>query len=84
MSEVIHINLSVLDKFNITGRGTIIVVNLRNTGHTKLKWVKELPTNIGDKIAFKNNEIYTITGIEVKRNLTTGKINSESVGLLVK
>lgn len=68
----------------IPGKGIVLVVNLFKNKLVNELWVDELPIKVGETIKVINNGLtYKITGIEMSRNLTNGKIN-HSVGLVVK
>jgi len=75
-------NLVVTDKFNITGRGMILVVDFVLSGLCQDLWEKELPKiDVGDTILYEGVS-YTIRAIDVHRNTFNGGLMTR-VGLLV-
>ena len=85
-------NLVVTDKFNITGRGMILVVDFVLSGLCQDLWEKELPKidvvrstlcvrRVGDTILYEG-VTYTIRVIDVSRNTFNGGLMTK-VGLLV-
>ena len=64
-------NLVFRDEFNITGRGKVVVVELKG---------EEI--NLGDTISY-SGEMYKISGIEMSKNLFNGKTNP-LVGLILR
>jgi len=70
-----HHNYKISNTFNVTGRGTIFIIDLGD-------WVDDSPINVGDTIS-NNNQMYQITAIDAIRNTFNGKINP-MIGLAVK
>ena len=73
-------SLKAEDKFNISGRGLVILVKFPNPD--RLRCCPDLP-KIGEKV-FIDNIKYKITGIESSMKLTNPPFMAEEVGLLVK
>lgn len=75
-------NLVVTDKFNVTGRGLVLVVDFISSGLCSEIWVKDLPKiDVGDTILYEGVS-YTIRAIDVHRNTFNGGLMTK-VGLLV-
>ena len=75
-------NLVVTDKFNITGRGLVLIVDFIYSGLCSEIWVKELPKiDVGDTILYEG-VTYTIRAIDVSRNTFNGGLMTK-IGLLV-
>lgn len=75
-------NLVITDKFNITGRGTVLIVDFVLSGLCTEIWVKELPkVDVGDTILYEG-VTYTIRVIDVSRNTFNGGLMTR-VGLLI-
>lgn len=75
-------NLVVTDKFNITGRGLVLIVDFVLSGLCQDLWEKELPKiDVGDTILYEG-VTYTIRVIDVSRNTFNGRLMTK-VGLLV-
>ena len=75
-------NLVVTDKFNITGRGMILVVDFVLSGLCQDLWEKELPKiDVGDTILYEG-VTYTIRAIDLSRNTFNGGLMTK-IGLLV-
>ena len=76
-------NLVVTDKFNITGRGLVLIVDFISSGLCSEIWVKELPKiDVGDTILYEGVS-YVIKALDVHRNTFNGCLMTR-VGLLVK
>jgi hypothetical protein len=76
-------NLVVTDKFNITGRGTVLIVDFVLSGLCQDLWEKDLPVRrVGDTILYEGMT-YTIKGLDIHRNTFNGGLMTR-VGLLVK
>lgn len=75
-------NLVVTDKFNITGRGTVFIVDFIRSGFFTEVWVKELPKiDVGDTILYEGMT-YTIKGLDIHRNTFNGGLMTQ-IGVLV-
>jgi hypothetical protein len=75
-------NLVVTDKFNITGRGVVLIVDFIRSGLCTEVWEKDLPKiDVGDTILY-GDRVYTIKVVEVSRNAFNGGLMTK-VGLLV-
>ena len=75
-------NLVVTDKFNITGRGVVLIVDFIKSGLCTEVWVKELPKiDVGDTILYEG-VTYTIKGLDVHRNTFNGGLMTQ-IGVLV-
>ena len=75
-------NLVVTDKFNITGRGVVLIVDFIRSGLCTEVWEKDLPKiDVGDTILYEGVS-YTIRVIDVSRNTFNGGLMTR-VGLLV-
>jgi hypothetical protein len=75
-------NLVVTDKFNITGRGTVLIVDFVLSGLCQDLWEKDLPKiDVGDTILYEG-VTYTIRAIDLSRNTFNGGLMTR-VGLLV-
>ena len=75
-------NLVVTDKFNITGRGLVLIVDFISSGLCSEIWVKELPKiDVGDTILCEG-VTYTIRAIDVHRNTFNGGLMTQ-IGVLV-
>lgn len=75
-------NLVITDKFNITGRGLVLIVDFIKSGLCSDLWEKELPKiDVGDTILYEG-VTYTIRTIDVSRNTFNGGLMTK-VGLLV-
>jgi len=75
-------NLVVTDKFNITGRGTVLIVDFIKSGFFTEIWVKELPKiDVGDTILYEG-VTYTIKALDVHRNTFNGGLMTQ-IGVLV-
>ena len=76
-------NLVVTDKFNITGRGVVLIDDFIKSCLCTEVWVKELPKiDVGDTILYEG-VTYTIKGLDIHRNTFNGGLMTR-VGLLVK
>jgi hypothetical protein len=75
-------NLVVTDKFNITGRGTVLIVDFIKSGFFTEIWVKELPKiDVGDTILYEG-VTYTIKALDVHRNTFNNGLMTQ-IGVLV-
>jgi hypothetical protein len=75
-------NLVVTDKFKITGRGVVLIVDFIKSGLCTEVWEKELPKiDVGDTILYEG-VTYTIRSIDSSRNTFNGRLMSR-IGLLV-
>jgi hypothetical protein len=75
-------NLVVTDKFNITGRGVVLIVDFIKSGLCTEVWEKELPKiDVGDTILY-GDKVYTIRAIDSSRNTFNGRLMTR-IGLLV-
>ena len=75
-------NLVVTDKFNITGRGVVLIVDFIKSGLCTEIWEKELPKiDVGDTILYEG-VTYTIRGIDSSRNTFNGRLMTR-IGVLV-
>ena len=75
-------NLVVTDKFNITGRGTVLIVDFVLSVLCQDLWEKELPKiDVGDTILYEG-VTYTIRAIDLSRNTFNGGLMTR-VGLLI-
>jgi len=75
-------NLVVTDKFNITGRGTVLIVDFIKSGFFTEICVKELPKiDVGDTILYEG-VTYTIKALDVHRNTFNGGLMTQ-IGVLV-
>jgi len=68
--------------YNVTGRGTILIVDLYKNKLTQTVWIDEIPIKIGDQIK-TSNKLFDVKGIESQRNLVDSKHHS-SIGIVVK
>ena len=69
-----HENLTITDRFEITGRGTVFT-----TKCSESEWVKDVPYNTDDTFMHEGI-LYKIRGVELKR---TSAGYSSHVGLQV-
>ena len=75
-------NLVVTDKFKITGRGLLLIVDFISSGLCTEVWEKELPKiDVGDTILYEGMT-YTIRAIDVSRNTFNGGLMTK-IGVLV-
>lgn len=75
-------NLVVTDKFNITGRGTVFIVDFIKSGLCSEIWEKELPKiDVGDTILYEG-VTYTIKGLDIHRNTFNNGLMTQ-IGVLV-
>jgi hypothetical protein len=75
-------NLVVTDKFNITGRGVVLIVDFIKSGLCTEVWEKELPkVDVGDTILYEGIT-YTIKGLDIHRNTFNGGLMTQ-IGVLV-
>lgn len=75
-------NLVVTDKFNITGRGIVLIVDFIKSGLCTEVWEKELPkVDVGDTILYEGMT-YTIRGIDSSRNTFNGCLMTQ-IGVLL-
>lgn len=76
-------NLIITDRFNITGRGMVLIIDFISSGLCSEIWVKELPLKIdvGDTILYEG-VTYDIRAIDVSRNTFNGYIMTK-IGVLV-
>lgn len=75
-------NLVITDKFNITGRGTVFIVDFIKSGFFTEVWVKELPkVHVGDTILYEGIT-YTIKALDIHRNTFNGGLMTQ-IGVLV-
>ena len=75
-------NLVVTDKFNITGRGVVLIVDFISSGLCTEVWEKELPKiDVGDTILYEG-VTYTIRAIDSSRNTFNGRLMTR-IGVLV-
>ena len=75
-------NLVVTDKFNVRGRGLVLIVDFISSGLCSEIWVKELPKiDVGDTILYEG-VTYTIRAIDVHRNTFNGGLMTQ-IGVLV-
>lgn len=76
-------NLIITDRFNITGRGMVLIIDFISSGLCSEIWVKELPLKIdvGDTILYEG-VTYNIRAIDVSRNTFNGYIMTK-IGVLV-
>ena len=75
-------NLVVTDKFNITGRGVVLIVDFIKSGLCSEVWEKELPKiDVGDTILYEGMT-YTIRAIDSSRNTFNGALMTR-IGVLV-
>ena len=76
-------NLIITDRFNITGRGMVLTIDLISSGLCSEIWVKELPLKIdvGDTILYEG-VTYDIRAIDVSRNTFNGYLMTK-IGVLV-
>jgi hypothetical protein len=75
-------NLVVTDKFNITGRGVVFIVDFIKSGLCTEVWEKELPkVDVGDTILYEGIT-YTIKGLDIHRNTFNGGLMTQ-IGVLV-
>lgn len=75
-------NLVVTDKFNITGRGVVLIVDFIKSGLCSEVWEKELPkVDVGDTILYEGMT-YTIKGLDIHRNTFNGGLMTQ-IGVLV-
>lgn len=76
-------NLVITDKFNITGRGTVLIVDFISSGLCTEVWEKELPKiDVGDTILYEGIT-YTIRAIDSSSNTFNGALMTR-IGVLVK
>ena len=75
-------NLAVTDKFNITGRGVVFIVDFIKSGLCTEVWEKDLPKiDVGDTILYEGIT-YTIRAIDSSRNTFNGRLMTR-IGVLV-
>ena len=76
-------NLIITDRFNITGRGMMLIIDFISSGLCSEIWVKELPLKIdvGDTILYEG-VTYNIRAIDVSRNTFNGYLMTK-IGVLV-
>mgnify|MGYP000885908630 CR=1 FL=1 len=76
-------NLIITDRFNITGRGMVLIIDFISSGLCSEIWVKELPLKIdvGDTILYEG-VTYNIRAIDVSRNTFNGYLMTK-IGVLV-
>jgi hypothetical protein len=76
-------NLIITDRFNITGRGMVLIIDFISSGLCSEIWVKELPLKIdvGDTILYEG-VTYDIRAIDVSRNTFNGYLMTK-IGVLV-
>jgi len=75
-------NLVVTDKFNITGRGVVLIIDFIKSGLCTEVWEKELPkVHVGDTILYEGIT-YTIKGLDIHRNTFNGGLMTQ-IGVLV-
>ncbi len=75
-------NLDILEVFNITGRGLIFKINIKDNQLVDDEWADDIFFRIDDLITYEN-KIYIVTGIETQQNLLNSK-KSVNIGLNVK
>jgi hypothetical protein len=68
--------------YNVTGRGTILIVDLYKNKLTQTVWIDEIPIKIRDQIK-TSNKLFEVRGIESQRNLMNSNHHS-SIGIVVK
>lgn len=76
-------NLIITDRFNITGRGMVLIIDFISSGLCSEIWVKELPLKIdvGDTILYEGIT-YNIRAIDVSKNTFNGYLMTK-IGVLV-
>lgn len=76
-------NLIITDRFNITGRGMVLIIDFISSGLCSEIWVKELPLKIdvGDTILYEG-VTYNIRAIDVSSNTFNGYLMTK-IGVLV-
>jgi hypothetical protein len=75
-------NLVVTDKFKITGRGVVLIVDFIRSGLCTEVWEKDLPKiDVGDTILYEGMT-YTIRAIDSSRNTFNGALMTR-IGVLV-
>lgn len=57
--------MKVQDIIQVTGRGTIFIVDLKENGYTTEKYIKEIPIKVGTNVVH-DGETYIVTGVEVQ------------------
>jgi len=77
-----HPNLTITNRHEITGRGTVFTVNITGMPPKPTIWIDEPPISKGDTFSV-NETLYEVVNIELKRNNFDGKIHKE-IGLMVK
>jgi hypothetical protein len=76
------INLKVEDKFHITGRGDVVVVNLKENNIVTENWLENIPIEIGHVLVYEGED-YKVVGVETTRDVLRGYLNT-TVGVLIK
>lgn len=75
-------NLKIDQDLTVTGRGLILVVDLKKNGLAEGDWTFDIIIKLGDEIFYKDN-IYAVVAIECTGDLFSGK-NKSVIGLVVK
>lgn len=73
--------MKIQDVVQVTGRGTIFIVDLKANGYTEVGYIKEIPFKIGDTIIHES-ESYIIIGIETWKIFDS--FYKSTIGLNVK